>query len=205
MLTCPFCSQASSGSPVGGGTAYGRGWTMPGPWIHLPRNLEFFKELAVAEGGYVELEQFDSDGERQGTALWQVDHIIEKKKEGLWLQARLVAATDEHLGGSREGQGRTIVAISWSTCAQRPRASAVRRNVTVNKNSIRTRSGIFHRAISRHAKSAGSPEKMSRKRLMERLPFWQEQPLHTIQLVEERPRPGSLDTWIGKQTYRNRD
>ena len=70
---------------------------MPGPWIHLPRNLEFFKELAVAEGGYVELEQFDSDGERQGTALWQVDHIIEKKKEGLWLQARLVAATDEHL------------------------------------------------------------------------------------------------------------
>ena len=83
MLTCPFCSQASSGSPVGGGTAYGRGWTMPGPWIHLPRNLEFFKELAVAEGGYVELEQFDSDGERQGTALWQVDHIIEKKKEGL--------------------------------------------------------------------------------------------------------------------------
>ena len=43
------------------------------------------------------LEQFDGDGEPQGTALWQVDHIIEKKKGGLWLQARLIAATDEHL------------------------------------------------------------------------------------------------------------
>eukprot|EP00913_Durusdinium_trenchii_P020868 g19606.t1 len=40
----------------------------PGPWIHLPRNLEYFKELAVAEGGYVELEQFDSDGGRRGQA-----------------------------------------------------------------------------------------------------------------------------------------
>ena len=52
----------------------------------------------MAEGGYVELEQFDNDEERRGTALWQMDHIIEKKKkEGLWLQVRLVAATDEHL------------------------------------------------------------------------------------------------------------
>ena len=65
--------------------------------IHLPRNLNYFRELTVVEGGYIELEQFDGDGERQGTALLQVDHIIEKKKEGLWLKARLVAATDEHL------------------------------------------------------------------------------------------------------------
>lgn len=74
---------------------------MSGPWIHLPGNQEYFLEqrqgrLTVAEGGYLELHQFDDDGERQGTALWQIDRIIDKK-EGLWFNARLVAATDVHL------------------------------------------------------------------------------------------------------------
>lgn len=59
---------------------------MPGPWIHLLGNQE-----------YLELHQLDDDGERHGTALWQIDHIIHKKKEGLWLNARLFAATHVHL------------------------------------------------------------------------------------------------------------
>ena len=62
---------------------------MPGPWINLPRNPDYYKELSVAEGGYIELEQFDGDGQPQGTALWQIDHMLEKKKEGLWLNGRL--------------------------------------------------------------------------------------------------------------------
>ena len=42
---------------------------MPGPWINLPSNLEFFCELSVAEGGYVELHQFDDEGERRGAGV----------------------------------------------------------------------------------------------------------------------------------------
>ena len=82
MLTCLFVLKLLKGRLRAAGPPAGESGP-PGPWIHLPRNLEYFKELAVAEGGYVELEQFDSDGGRRGTALWQVDHIIEKKKEGL--------------------------------------------------------------------------------------------------------------------------
>ena len=150
MLTCLFVLKLLKGRLRAAGPPAGESGP-PGPWIHLPRNLEYFKELAVAEGGYVELEQFDSDGGRRGTALWQVDHIIEKKKEGLWLQARLVAATDEHLQRwlkKGPGQGRITVVVLWSTCAQRLRAGAAKRNVAVNENFTRTRSVIYHRATS---------------------------------------------------------
>ena len=42
---------------------------LPGLWIHLPGNLEYLKELTVAEGGYLQLHESYDDGERQGTAL----------------------------------------------------------------------------------------------------------------------------------------
>ena len=31
----------------------------------------------------------DGDGQPLQTALWQIDHMLEKKKEGLWLNGRL--------------------------------------------------------------------------------------------------------------------
>ena len=95
---------------------------MPGPWIHLPRNQDYFKELTVSEGGYVELEVVDGEGQPQGTALWQIDHLIEKKKEGIWLSGRLIAATDEHLQwwltkGPGKSYGRNFVVHLCATPA----------------------------------------------------------------------------------------
>ena len=115
---------------------------MPGPWIHLPRNLDYFKELSVAEGGYVELEQVDGEGQPQGTALWQIDHLIEKKKEGIWLSGKLIAATDEHLQwwltkGPGKGYNRKFVVHLCATPAGECRKAKRNREKEFHSDTFR--------------------------------------------------------------------
>ena len=64
---------------------------MPGLWVHLPDNPEYFRDFDVVENAYYELKLYDDDAGAQGTGLWQVTPMIERKKEGMWVQGRLIA------------------------------------------------------------------------------------------------------------------
>ena len=70
---------------------------MPGPWIGFETNPDFYKVFEVGGGDLLETWVYDDRGAPQGTALWEVQEMIEKKKEGMWLKARLVAMSDTHL------------------------------------------------------------------------------------------------------------
>eukprot|EP00435_Cladocopium_sp_Y103_P038898 s2852_g10.t1 len=70
---------------------------MPGPWINLAENHEFFQELQLKKGDLLEAHLYDDTGSPQGFGLWDVREQVEKKKEGLWARCRLVAVSDSHL------------------------------------------------------------------------------------------------------------
>ena len=70
---------------------------MPGPWIYFKENGDFFNDFKVEKGDYYESHQYDPSKQPQGFALWQVRSLIEANKDGIWINARLVAVSDSHL------------------------------------------------------------------------------------------------------------
>eukprot|EP00438_Fugacium_kawagutii_P025579 Skav215575 [mRNA] locus=scaffold2748:77089:83434:- [translate_table: standard] len=70
---------------------------MPGPWIHLKDNPDFYKSLEVSKGTYLETYLYDASHVQQGNGLWRVVNSEPRRKEGIWLEAKLVAASDPHL------------------------------------------------------------------------------------------------------------
>eukprot|EP00438_Fugacium_kawagutii_P006685 Skav219097 [mRNA] locus=scaffold1574:159526:176924:+ [translate_table: standard] len=85
---------------------------MPGPWVHLAENDDYFQSLELEKGAYVEATVYDDGHHEQGKALWRVHKQEEKKPHGMWVQANLVACSDPHLhwwttdgpGGRQRGQ-----------------------------------------------------------------------------------------------------
>ena len=79
---------------------------MPGPWIHLRDNKEFYTSLELAKGIYLETQLYDTSQHDQGNGLWRVVEVDEKRREGVWLVAKLLAVSDEHLNWWKsEGPG----------------------------------------------------------------------------------------------------
>ena len=64
---------------------------MPGPWVYLKENPDFYDDLEVKKGEYIESHVFDQDGNPQGQVLWVTRSVGAKAKEGIWLECRLVA------------------------------------------------------------------------------------------------------------------
>eukprot|EP00438_Fugacium_kawagutii_P020464 Skav206769 [mRNA] locus=scaffold167:516646:518277:+ [translate_table: standard] len=80
---------------------------MPGPWIHLKDNLDFYNNLEVAKGSYLETYLYDNGHELQGNGIWRVVKSDERRRDGLWLEAKLIAASDSHLNWwMSEGPGK---------------------------------------------------------------------------------------------------
>lgn len=80
---------------------------MPGPWVFLKENLDFFEALEVKRGTYLDTQLYDGSHQPQGLGLWRVSGSDKRRKDGLWLEARLIAASDEHLNWwLREGDGK---------------------------------------------------------------------------------------------------
>ena len=70
---------------------------MPGPWIYFKENGDFFADFKVEKGEYYECHQYDPEKSPQGFTLWQVKSLVETNKDGIWVNARLVAVSDSHL------------------------------------------------------------------------------------------------------------
>ena len=80
---------------------------MPGPWVYLKENPDFYDDLEVKKGEYIESHVFDQDGNPQGQVLWVTRSVGAKAKEGIWLECRLVACSDPHLKWwLKEGDGK---------------------------------------------------------------------------------------------------
>lgn len=55
---------------------------MPGPWMNLPENQEYFKEVELIENAYYKLKHhYDDDGAPQRTGFWQVTHMMRRKRK----------------------------------------------------------------------------------------------------------------------------
>eukprot|EP00438_Fugacium_kawagutii_P015911 Skav211119 [mRNA] locus=scaffold2659:123518:130322:- [translate_table: standard] len=79
---------------------------MPGPWVFLKDNVAFYETLEFKKGAYLDAHLYDSSHQSQGYGLWRIRAAEKKKKEGVWLEATLVAASDDHLNWwLREGPG----------------------------------------------------------------------------------------------------
>ena len=79
-----------------------RGWNnlhlgMPGLWVHLGDNPEFYDTFTLEKGTYVETNLYDNSHEEQGKGLWRIVSSEARKKEGLWTVAKLLAVSDVHL------------------------------------------------------------------------------------------------------------
>lgn len=70
---------------------------MAGPWIFPRDNEAYFKEVEFQKGQLVECQLYDDSGALQGHGLWDIREQLEKRKEGIWTRARLVAVSDPHL------------------------------------------------------------------------------------------------------------
>lgn len=70
---------------------------MPGPWVSFQENRKFFKDFKIERGDYYECYLYDESKAEQGLGLWQVRSEIESNKDGIWLNGRLVAVSDQDL------------------------------------------------------------------------------------------------------------
>eukprot|EP00438_Fugacium_kawagutii_P000030 Skav208216 [mRNA] locus=scaffold3686:21970:30201:- [translate_table: standard] len=87
---------------------------MPGPWIHLEDNPDFYTTFVLEKGSYLEVNLYDDAHADQGRALVRVLSSEERKKEGMWIQGKLISATDSHLrwwltSGPGTGTGRKFL------------------------------------------------------------------------------------------------
>lgn len=78
---------------------------MPGPWIHLGDNQEYFESMTLQKGEYLERTLYDDSHAEQGKGLWRVHKEEEKRSTGQWIQANLVAVSDDHLHWWMSGPG----------------------------------------------------------------------------------------------------
>eukprot|EP00438_Fugacium_kawagutii_P012792 Skav211672 [mRNA] locus=scaffold216:125247:126899:+ [translate_table: standard] len=79
---------------------------MPGPWIFLKENKDFYESLAIPRGSYLDTHLYDGSHQPQGFGLWRVSSCDKKRKEGWWMEARLIAVSDDHLNWwLRDGPG----------------------------------------------------------------------------------------------------
>ena len=70
---------------------------MAGPWIFPQDNSAYFQEVEFLKGQLVECQLYDDDGAPQGHGLWDTGEQLEKRREGIWTRARLIAVSDPHL------------------------------------------------------------------------------------------------------------
>eukprot|EP00438_Fugacium_kawagutii_P016768 Skav231119 [mRNA] locus=scaffold7:90570:104623:- [translate_table: standard] len=79
---------------------------MPGPWVFLKENRDFYESLTIPRGAYLDTHLYDGAHQQQGYGLWRVSSCDKKRKEGWWIDARLIAVSDDHLNWwLREGPG----------------------------------------------------------------------------------------------------
>ena len=87
---------------------------MPGLWVHLKDNPDFFKDFSFGKGEYFECTLYDSSHQEQGKGVWRIISPETKKKDGIWAMAKLVAVTDDHLvWWLTEGGGRDASRKFW--------------------------------------------------------------------------------------------
>ena len=65
--------------------------------MSFQENREFFKDFKIERGDYYECYLYDESKAEQGLGLWQVRSEIESNKDGIWLNGRLVAVSDQDL------------------------------------------------------------------------------------------------------------
>lgn len=56
-----------------------------------------YQSLSFERGDYLEASLYDEGHSDQGKGLWRVHKQEEKKPQGMWVQANLVACSDPHL------------------------------------------------------------------------------------------------------------
>ena len=97
---------------------------MPGPWVFLKENPDFYQDLEIKKGEYIESHVFDHDGNAQGQAIWLTRAVSAKVKEGIWIESRLVACSDSHLRWwVKDGEGKSYERIFHLHLCTRERVS----------------------------------------------------------------------------------
>ena len=100
---------------------------MPGLWVHLADNPDFYKSFDLDRGSYIESRLYDEAHQDQGEGLWRTIPVDEEKKDGMWVIAKLLAVSGLHLHWwITEGDGKPSAAISSCTCACHWNQSAAR-------------------------------------------------------------------------------
>ena len=85
---------------------------MPGLWIHLKDNPDFYDGFNIQKGEYYECTLYDEAHQEQGKSVWRVNAPESKKKDGIWTTGKVIAVSDEHLywwltkGGGRDASRR---------------------------------------------------------------------------------------------------
>ena len=85
---------------------------MPGLWVHLKDNPDFYEGFNVQKGEYYECTLYDEAHQEQGKSVWRVNAPESKKKDGIWTTGKVVAVSDEHLywwltkGGGKDASRR---------------------------------------------------------------------------------------------------
>eukprot|EP00435_Cladocopium_sp_Y103_P051754 s280_g16.t1 len=85
------------GAPGVGAAAILKWLAMPGLWVHLADNPDFYRTFEISKGAYIETTLYDEADEEQGRGLWRLAESEARKKDGLWCKGKLVAVSDEHL------------------------------------------------------------------------------------------------------------
>eukprot|EP00435_Cladocopium_sp_Y103_P067780 s91_g30.t1 len=67
--------------------------TMPGLWVQLADNPDFYQDFAIRGGTFLESTLCHGNHLEQGKGLWLVDRTEQKKKDGMWPRGRLVAVS----------------------------------------------------------------------------------------------------------------
>eukprot|EP00435_Cladocopium_sp_Y103_P054971 s63_g18.t1 len=81
---------------------------MPGLWVFLQENPDFYKNFNLEKGHYLETTLYEANHAEQGKGLWRILKVDQKTRDGMWMEARLVAVSDEHLyWWITEGAGAT--------------------------------------------------------------------------------------------------
>eukprot|EP00435_Cladocopium_sp_Y103_P044009 s914_g12.t1 len=70
---------------------------MPGLWVALRDNPDFYRDFSIEKGCYLETTLYDSEHAEQGKGLWRVRSVEPKTRDGIWLEAKLLAVSDAHL------------------------------------------------------------------------------------------------------------
>ena len=82
---------------------------MPGPWLEPRLDDEFFKAVVFNVGELWEIRVYDDEGHGQGTVVVSVTKGLKVAREGAWIQASYVAASDQfYRWWMSEGEGARL-------------------------------------------------------------------------------------------------